>query len=687
MDKFFPFLTSLINASWTFARSVETEVRGHPVRDMAILFGLLFASLAIGLLLASIAWCCLHIWGYRKVPLAYKRLDDDEARRSKQLSPSRRTFHGIRDFDQPPRAQIVPSRSPPKSKADHFLSTADKLKKSQETPVVVQTITPSRPSLPRLGDEAREIEWRNRFRRKHQEYDAARKADLAKQRAKSVEEPAWQKKARDIAAEREARAARLAAASERRGARRVRWPRAPPERLQMGMSGVALAVDLESLGLSTEDALQKRHTQLNTLPRRAPSLQSVVVIVTRAWTNSSDGVELSVYGNEDNALTTLRSLGALARFGGHREVREPSCLVQLTKVPMETALAICDVWDVPPWEAEGGILDSMTPSHNQVEGNAASMAAAKSGDKELASICAAADHWRKWLKLERDRHTRVFRSTSPLSHVSTRQSAAKTRSDSSPNSYRSPPRSSSWMQGGGFSCKLSCSDSSSTMPLPVPDNLLDRERRKWAAPVASNGMQVLSTAPPPDPDNLLDRERRKWAAPVASNGMQVLSTAPPPDPDNLLDRERRKWAAPVASNGMQVLSTAPPPDPDNLLDRERRKWAAPVASNGMQVLSTAPRPDPDNLLDRERRKWAAPVASNGMQVLSTAPRPDPDNLLDRERRKWAAPICSPMRSPMRSPSSRQPRPSASSPGSTRSCVQCTQLFNDNVLISQSPPSR
>ena len=626
LENFFPFLASLINASWTFARSVEAEVQGHPVRDMAILFGLLLASLAIGLLLASIAWCCLHIWGYRKVPHAYKRLDDDEARRSIQLSPSQRKFHGIRDFDQPP-AQRVPSRSPPKSKADYFLSTTDKRKKSQEIPIVVQTIAPSRPSLPRLNDEAREIEWRNRFRKLHQEYDAARKANLAKQRAKNVEEFAWQKKARAVAAEREARAARLAAALERRGARRVLWPRAPPERLEMGMSGVALAVDLESLGLSTEDALQKRHTQLNTLPRRAPSLQSVLVIVTRAWTNSSDGVELSVYGNEDNALTTLRSLGAIARFGGHREVREPSCLVQLKKVPMETALTICDVWDVPPWEAEGGILESMTPSHNQAEGNVASMAAAKSGDKELASICAAADHWRKWLKLERDRHTRVFQSTSPLSHVSARQGAAKTRSDSSPHSNRSPPRSSSLMQIGGLSCKLSSTDCDSS------------------------------------------------------------STMPSPDPDNLLDRERLKWAATEANDSVQVLSMAPRPDPDHLLDRERRKWAASEPIDSVQVLSTAPRPDPNNLLDRERLKWTASEAIDSVQVLSTAPRPDPDNLLDRERLKWAAPICSPMRSPMRSPSSRQPWPSASSPGSKRSYVQCTQLFNDKVLISQSPPSR
>ena len=207
----------------------------------------------------------------------------------------------------------------------------------------------------------------------------------------------------------------------------------------------------------------------------------------------------------------------------------------------------------------------MTPSHNQAEGNVASMAAAKSGDKELASICAAADHWRKWLKLERDRHTRVFQSTSPLSHVSARQGAAKTRSDSSPHSNRSPPRSSSLMQIGGLSCKLSSTDCDSS--------------------------------------------------------------------------------------------------------------------------STMPSPDPDNLLDRERLKWAATEANDSVQVLSTAPRPDPDNLLDRERLKWAAPICSPMRSPMRSPSSRQPWPSASSPGSKRSYVQCTQLFNDKVLISQSPPSR
>jgi hypothetical protein len=47
-------------------------------------------------------------------------------------------------------------------------------------------------------------------------------------------------------------------------------------------------------------------------------------------------------------------------------------------------------------------------------------------------------------------------------------------------------------------------------PLPDRDNLLDRERRKWAE--ASHGMQVLSTAPPPDRNNLLDRERRRWAA-------------------------------------------------------------------------------------------------------------------------------------------------------------------------------
>jgi hypothetical protein len=51
-----------------------------------------------------------------------------------------------------------------------------------------------------------------------------------------------------------------------------------------------------------------------------------------------------------------------------------------------------------------------------------------------------------------------------------------------------------------------------------------------------------------------------------------VPSPPPPDRDNLLDRERRKWAE--ASHGMQVLSTAPPPDRNNLLDRERRRWAA-----------------------------------------------------------------------------------------------------------------
>ena len=80
----------------------------------------------------------------------------------------------------------------------------------------------------------------------------------------------------------------------------------------------------------------------------------------------------------------------------------------------------------------------------------------------------------------------------------------------------------------------------------------------------------LRALPSPDPDNLLERERRKWAE--ASRGMQVLSTAPSPDPDNLLERERRKWAE--ASHGMRVLSTAPPPDRNNLLERERRRWAA-----------------------------------------------------------------------------------------------------------------
>jgi len=63
------------------------------------------------------------------------------------------------------------------------------------------------------------------------------------------------------------------------------------------------------------------------------------------------------------------------------------------------------------------------------------------------------------------------------------------------------------------------------------------------APAATKPLRAL---PAPDPDNLLDRERRKWAE--ASHGMQVLSTAPAPDPDNLLDRERLKWAE--ASNGM-----------------------------------------------------------------------------------------------------------------------------------------
>ena len=51
-----------------------------------------------------------------------------------------------------------------------------------------------------------------------------------------------------------------------------------------------------------------------------------------------------------------------------------------------------------------------------------------------------------------------------------------------------------------------------------------------------------------------------------------LRALPSPDPDNLLERERRKWAE--ASHGMRVLSTAPPPDRNNLLERERRRWAA-----------------------------------------------------------------------------------------------------------------
>jgi hypothetical protein len=63
-----------------------------------------------------------------------------------------------------------------------------------------------------------------------------------------------------------------------------------------------------------------------------------------------------------------------------------------------------------------------------------------------------------------------------------------------------------------------------------------------------------TAGPQIDPDNLLARERLKWAAEGAS---------PHIDPDNLLARERLKWEAAGAS---------PHIDPDNLLARERLKW-------------------------------------------------------------------------------------------------------------------
>jgi hypothetical protein len=65
-----------------------------------------------------------------------------------------------------------------------------------------------------------------------------------------------------------------------------------------------------------------------------------------------------------------------------------------------------------------------------------------------------------------------------------------------------------------------------------------------------------TAGPQIDPDNLLARERLKWAA---------EGDSPHIDPDNLLARERLKWAAEGAS---------PHIDPDNLLARERLKWAA-----------------------------------------------------------------------------------------------------------------
>ena len=85
-----------------------------------------------------------------------------------------------------------------------------------------------------------------------------------------------------------------------------------------------------------------------------------------------------------------------------------------------------------------------------------------------------------------------------------------------------------------------------------------------------------TAGPQIDPDNLLARERLKWAAEGAS---------PHIDPDNLLARERLKWEA---------ASASPHIDPDNLLARERLKWEAAGAS---------PHIDPDNLLARERLKW------------------------------------------------------------------------------------
>jgi len=113
--------------------------------------------------------------------------------------------------------------------------------------------------------------------------------------------------------------------------------------------------------------------------------------------------------------------------------------------------------------------------------------------------------------------------------------------------------------GGVLSLGLS-TKKKSPQRLELEAELLFRAEEEYTQDYSPGAWGVHSwsdddtAGPQIDPDNLLARERLKWAAEGAS---------PHIDPDNLLARERLKWEAAGAS---------PHIDPDNLLARERLKW-------------------------------------------------------------------------------------------------------------------
>ena len=129
----------------------------------------------------------------------------------------------------------------------------------------------------------------------------------------------------------------------------------------------------------------------------------------------------------------------------------------------------------------------------------------------------------------------------------------------------------------------------------APDRIPGRPK---AVPAVAWPDPPADGSPVPDSSNLLERERRRWAAHAA----QQLAA-----PEKFLVRERRRVAAAASA----PAAPAPTPlvgDHANLLEPERRRWA-PAAVPTVLVPAAAAKTTAgaDNLLERELRRMAVSV--------------------------------------------------------------------------------